>query len=260
MVSDSAIADGVSRVCKTNEQENRQGPSGVCHIPSLDGLRAVSILLVVLGHAEGTRRFPSRLPPWTLDHGRLGVQILFVISGFLITSLLLREKNGTGRISLRLFYARRTLRIFPAFYLFFLNMVLLSLLRVVALPRYDLLHAATYTMNYAGNGTWWMGHLWSLSVEEQFYFVWPSLVVLIGTRNALWAAASVALAAPAVLGAMNVLHLSAAGGISTWFPFGADSIASGCVLAGVLRTCRGRYGSRGPSAAGWVYWCRSEYC
>jgi peptidoglycan/LPS O-acetylase OafA/YrhL len=89
-------------------------------------------------------------------------------------------------------------------------------------------------MNYAGNGNWWMGHLWSLSVEEQFYFVWPSLMFLIGTRNALWAAACVALAAPAALGAMNILHLSTAGRISMWFPFVADSIASGCVLAGAL--------------------------
>ena len=120
-----------------------------------------------------------------IDHGRLGVQIFFVISGFLITSLLLREKESTGSISLKLFYARRTLRIFPAFYLFFITIAVLSYLRLIELPRYDLLHAATYTMNYSGNGTWWMGHLWSLSVEEQFYFVWPSLMFLIGTRNAL---------------------------------------------------------------------------
>ena len=79
-------------------------------IPSLDGLRAVSIALVLLAHARGTRGFPAWLSSAAIaDHGALGVQIFFVISGFLITSLLLREQARTGTISLGLFYARRTL-------------------------------------------------------------------------------------------------------------------------------------------------------
>jgi peptidoglycan/LPS O-acetylase OafA/YrhL len=89
-------------------------------------------------------------------------------------------------------------------------------------------------MNFAKNGTWLTGHLWSLSVEEQFYFVWPGLICLIGTRNALRTAAFVAIAAPGVLGILQILHLTAGGRVFAWFPFVADSIATGCVLAGAM--------------------------
>lgn len=80
----------------------------VRNIPSLDGLRAVSILIVILAHAEGTRGFPQWIPSLLVRHGALGVQIFFIISGFLITTLLLEERNAAGKISLRLFYARIT--------------------------------------------------------------------------------------------------------------------------------------------------------
>ncbi len=82
---------------------------------SLDGMRAVSIALVLLGHVAGTRGFWSgRLGIG--DYAHLGVVVFFVISGFLITSLLVSEHRRNGRVSLKLFYARRALRIFPASY------------------------------------------------------------------------------------------------------------------------------------------------
>lgn len=213
---------------------------GRADIPSLDGLRAVSILLVLAAHCDGTRGFPSGLPHRIVDHGVMGVQIFFVISGYLITSLLLREKSTTGDISLNLFYARRTLRIFPAFWLFLLTTALLSALGAITRPRYNLLYAATYTVNYGTHGTWWTGHLWSLSVEEQFYFVWPALICLLGTRSAIAAAAAIAVGSPIVLRSLHVLDVPNAGQISMWFPLVADSIASGCVLAGLLPFLRER--------------------
>jgi peptidoglycan/LPS O-acetylase OafA/YrhL len=82
-------------------------------IPSLDGLRTVSVALVILAHAQGTRGFPGWIPRSVADRGTLGVHVFFIISGFLITTLLTEEFSGTGAISLGLFYARRTLRIFP---------------------------------------------------------------------------------------------------------------------------------------------------
>jgi peptidoglycan/LPS O-acetylase OafA/YrhL len=203
-------------------------------IPSLDGLRAVSILLVMLAHVNGTANFPSGLPRWLVDHGSLGVQIFFCISGFLITSLLLEERRNTGKISLKLFYARRTLRIFPALYAFLLVTAALCSLRMLVLPAYNYLHAATYTMNYVSHGAWWTGHLWSLSVEEQFYLVWPMLICLAGSRLALTTALWVAITAPVILGALHILRAPVSGNVWQWFPLVADSIASGCILAGAL--------------------------
>lgn len=96
--------------------------------PSLNGLRAISILFVILQHLQSqsgvfnTLALPKWLNPFlfTIQDGSLGVNIFFVISGFLISSLLLNEEKQTGTISLKSFYLRRTFRIFPAYYFFYL--------------------------------------------------------------------------------------------------------------------------------------------
>src|SRR5579872_915461 len=139
-------------------------------IPSLDGLRAISIALVFLGHIVATRGAPQALNPF-IHVGNLGVKVFFVISGFLITTLLLKEYSRTGRVSLRGFYTRRTLRIFPAFYTYVGIIIILHLLGFVALRENDLIHAITYTMNYQVTREWELNHLWSLAVEEQFYLL-----------------------------------------------------------------------------------------
>src|SRR4051812_43198189 len=90
---------------------------GATSIPSLDGLRAFSILGVILGHAGATHGAPQFLKPF--EHtGNVGVRMFFVISGFLITRLLMREREATGTVSLGNFFARRALRILPAFFFF----------------------------------------------------------------------------------------------------------------------------------------------
>src|SRR5215471_17960142 len=99
-------------------------------LPSLDGFRAISIGLVLFGH-----EFSPAMRPYGGDVANLGVRCFFVLSGFLVTTLLLREHEETGSISLRRFYARRTLRIFPAFYTFLLVMFVLSRLGLV--PEID---------------------------------------------------------------------------------------------------------------------------
>jgi peptidoglycan/LPS O-acetylase OafA/YrhL len=101
-------------------------------MPSLDGLRAVSIFLVLLGHLGGTRGF-ARLDLRIGDYAHLGVVVFFVISGFLITRLLLSEHEQKGRISLKRFYARRALRLFPAAYAFIACVSLLWLAGIVHL-------------------------------------------------------------------------------------------------------------------------------
>jgi peptidoglycan/LPS O-acetylase OafA/YrhL len=94
-------------------------------LPSLDGIRALSILAVLFGHLAGTRH-AYLLRPFIGDLSVLGVRVFFVVSGFLITFLLLEESQRTGAISLRGFYRRRILRIFPAFYAYLLAIALLK--------------------------------------------------------------------------------------------------------------------------------------
>jgi len=200
-------------------------------IPSLDGLRAISIGFVLIGHLAGTRGFPlSTATGNALNLGELGVHVFFVISGYLITQLLLEELALKRRIDLRRFYLRRTLRIFPPYYALIALLAAAQVAGWIALARHDVLRTLTYTSNYYEGRSWWLGHTWSLSVEEQFYLMWPALLLLVRTRRALLIACGVLLAAPLVrLGLWEVWRIE--GG--TRFETVADAIAAGCVLAGV---------------------------
>lgn len=119
--------------------------------------------------------------------GQQGVDVFFVISGFLITYLLLKELNLTGRISLKRFYLRRFFRIFPAFYVFLLVLGLLALAGMISLDTHSYICAATYTYNYCRvSFGWLLGHCWSLSLEEQFYLLWPPCLVLLGKKTSTY--------------------------------------------------------------------------
>jgi peptidoglycan/LPS O-acetylase OafA/YrhL len=138
--------------------------------PALDGIRAIAVLPVVLGHTV------SRLGPG----GFSGVRLFFVLSGFLITTLLVEEWSDTTTIRMGAFYIRRALRLLPA--LFFLLAVYLACVAVldgfdaVSALRTNVVTVVFYVANWkfvfeGGGGA--LGHLWSLSVEEQFYLLWP---------------------------------------------------------------------------------------
>lgn len=200
------------------------------HLPSLDGLRAISIALVLLGHLNGTRGF------WKLDLGigdyaHLGVVVFFVISGYLITRLLLLEYEKRGRVSLWLFYARRALRLFPAAYAFIACVCLLSWAGITHVQAADIWHAATYTMNYLPGRSWPLGHLWSLSVEEQFYLIWPCTFVLLLPRRAGWIVAGVILFGPVARSAGWLFLRGTPYYDLELFPMVADCLATGCLLA-----------------------------
>lgn len=202
-------------------------------IPSLDGLRAISIAMVLVAHLAGTRGFPISAATgnfWAL--GELGVHVFFVISGFLITGLLLDELARTGRIRLGRFYFRRTLRIFPPYYALLAALVAAQALGWLALNQGDALHALTYTSNYDAGRSWSVGHTWSLAVEEQFYLLWPATLVLLGLRRGIAAAAGVVLLVPVIRVAELHLLPGLADGIGHRFETVADAIAIGCVLAG----------------------------
>jgi peptidoglycan/LPS O-acetylase OafA/YrhL len=188
-------------------------------IPSLDGLRAVSIVLVLASHAiQGTH---SLLFHFFFLHSDLGVRVFFIISGFLITSLLLREREKTSRISLRLFYVRRTLRILPPFVLFVAVVAIF-----IRVPAGNWIYALTYTMNFDPHPPWVLGHLWSLSVEEQFYLLWP--LVMRFARPSVWTVvATVSIFAGIVTHALRLIDPA----LHYAFPLVCGPIAMGCLVA-----------------------------
>src|ERR1019366_238747 len=157
--------------------------SGSARIPSLDGLRALSISLVIFAHLCGTTDWPFSQGTLsaTRNLGALGVRVFFVISGFLICQQLIDESQAQGTVSLRRFWLRRSLRIFPPAFAFIGVMCTLNHTARFLEPG-DLTAAVTYTMNYHRQHAWQLGHLWSLSVEEQFYLTWP-LVALAGVTH-----------------------------------------------------------------------------
>ncbi len=198
-------------------------------IPSLDGLRAVSILLVVAGHSFSEETSP-RLFDLFGHLGNYGVRIFFLISGFLITTLLLKEHSKTNTISLPGFYTRRALRIFPAFYAYVAVVCVLALLGLVTLMPGDLLHAVTYTMNYHTTRGRYLNHIWSLAVEEQIYLIWPATVLLAGPLRAPKIALATIILAPLFRTGMYWYGAHPTT-ITRHFQAVADALASGCLLA-----------------------------
>jgi peptidoglycan/LPS O-acetylase OafA/YrhL len=190
-------------------------------IPSLDGLRAISISMVVAGHWAFTH-YGSQLG---LYYAHLGVKVFFVISGYLITTLLIKEHSRTSTISLEDFYVRRAYRILPAAMAFMLTVFALYWSQ---LRWYDMAAAAVYLANFDPLRPWFLGHLWSLSVEEQFYFVWPG-VIRKWYQHRIKILAAVVLVAPIYRLACYSLKLPHTAVES--FPAVADSLAAGCLLA-----------------------------
>jgi peptidoglycan/LPS O-acetylase OafA/YrhL len=211
------------------------GPIGESHrIPSLDGLRAISIALVFAHHVAGTPHSP--IPAALANQlalGDLGVRVFFVISGFLITGLLLKELDKDQDIRLGRFYFRRTMRIFPPYYAFVLGLMVLQALGWIELLRGDVLHALTYTSNYHPVRSWSTGHTWSLAVEEQFYLLWPAVLLLAGRRRGLMIAASLILLCPFIRLALSGVSPEMQSGIGHRFETMADALAAGCLLAGM---------------------------
>lgn len=150
-------------------------------VPALDGVRGIAILLVMLAHL-GVPGFRSG--------GVTGVTLFFVLSGFLITSLLVGELGSSGRIDVKQFYVRRVRRLLPAL----LALVAVALLyESIAGKGPAQVGFSIGALSYMGNwlavkGIWlgpWLGHTWSLAIEEQFYLLWPAVIILFRRRLGL---------------------------------------------------------------------------
>lgn len=195
--------------------------------PELDGVRGIAIVLVLVGHALAPHRFGTL--------AAAGVTLFFVLSGYLITGLLVDEHERTGTINVRRFYWRRFTRLAPPL------AVMLAMTAPLLRPGPGAwLPAATWTANYAylaGADTAPYGHTWSLGVEEQFYLVWPLalLALLAGDRRRV---VSVAGWACAVLFAWRLALIAAGDLLYAYEAF--EAAAQPVLLGAVVALCRWR--------------------
>jgi peptidoglycan/LPS O-acetylase OafA/YrhL len=208
--------------------------------PALDGLRGVAIAMVVAFHAA-YRAFPG---------GYVGVELFFVLSGFLITWLLVEEVGRTGGVRLGPFYARRALRLLPALGLLVVVYLSVALTVVTASERGQMLRGALLVGTYGSNWINARGHsvgpgleqMWSLAIEEQFYVVWPLVMVVLIRRFGLGTQVALAALAGVVASFVEreVLQASGATYNRTYYGFDTRSgtLFLGCLLGYLMATGR----------------------
>lgn len=216
------------------------------HVRELTGLRCVAVMMVVIGHAQhmidgGYAGFlmPLRL----ISDGRLGVLIFFVLSGYLITGILNAEWKASGSIRLLPFYAKRALRIWPAFYSYLGIVALLSFAGLVDVDHRQIAVAALHLWNYSAiagmaslnavhtEGAWYLGHFWTLALEEQFYWFWPPVLFYILKRGDQRALVALILLVPLVRIGTYFAAPGLRGQLSMMLHTGIDPILIGCFVA-----------------------------
>jgi peptidoglycan/LPS O-acetylase OafA/YrhL len=236
---------------------SRTHRSTLGYLPGLDGLRAVSVLAVLAFHHYFIGGHEQGFAPG----GFLGVEVFFVVSGYLITSLLLAERRETGRVSLQRFWLRRARRLLPALYALLAVIILYALLFLpdsINALKSNTLAALSYTSN------WWLiishqsyaseagrpallKHLWSLAIEEQFYLFWPPLLVLglrkLGRQKMLTTMFGVALASSALMAVLVSGSINAA-------YYGTETRLSGLLLGSMMAFFFAPYQIRGKPGRG----------
>jgi peptidoglycan/LPS O-acetylase OafA/YrhL len=234
-------------------------------IASLDGIRGVAVLLVVGGHiAQNYQPLGEEMRRWLVAFANpgVGVRIFFVLSGYLITHLLLKELAATKTISLASFYWRRALRIFPAFYVYLFALTLAQFRAPSGITPATWTAAATFSWNYSffwvtppPEGYWNLGHLWTLALEQQFYLAWPVTLFLCGPKKSLWITGLLIGWCPIARVATYFLFPAQRGMVVMMFHTGIDSLMAGCAAALLLRSgpppvLLGKSGLTGAAAAG----------
>ena len=209
------------------------GQAGTKRIVALDGLRAVAVITVFIHHA-------TSIQLW------MGVDLFFVMSGFLITGILL-ERKKRGQSYFAHFYARRARRILPPYVLLLAVSSLLFGCQWAAHWPWFLFFAANIGMSIGTIGHGSLTPLWSLAVEEQFYLVWPFVVLLVTESTLMWVSAGLIVLAPVLRAACTHLFTSY---VPIYFltPFRMDLLAAGALMAVVARRGRGALGGFLPAA------------
>jgi len=164
-------------------------------IRTLDGWRGIAVLLVIVCHAGMHTRYFHLL---LFNLGGFGVDIFFVLSGYIITLRFLEERNKTSTLNLREFYARRAFRILPLVLVYLSTLCILSLfVNFVDFHGKEVLGSLFFFRNYqftpSNTGGIFTAHFWSLSIEEHFYLLWPALLLWLGNKRTLWLAIAGAL-------------------------------------------------------------------
>ena len=210
-------------------------------IKTLDGVRGLAILMVLAGHIS--QNLPGLTPQvrmWLMAvaNSSAGVRLFFVLSGYLITTLLVQEIDRTGEVSIPRFYYRRILRIFPAFYCFLAAVVILERWHPTGQTPQALVSAAGFTWNYAflwihlpPAAAWNLGHLWTLALEQQFYLFWPLILATLGPKRSLWPALALVAWCPMARVATYYLVPSLRGDLGMMLHTAVDSIMIGCTAA-----------------------------
>ena len=232
-------AEGLAHVMVFERQSPPDSSAGPpAHIPALDGLRGLAVLLVVIFHIFQVESVPTQSLPRLLylmtRLGQTGVDLFFVLSGFLITGILVDAKGkGSPRYFVN-FYGRRTLRIFPLYYgVLVVSLILLPRLFGIVMPCGDPTWLWTYTANIPvafGFDRGWFSHFWTLAIEEQFYMIWPAVVYFSGRKALIWACLG------CIAGALVARVVAEIVGFSSFSftPCRMDSLAVGALLALVV--------------------------
>ena len=162
----------------------------------------------------------------------LGVNIFFAISGFLITHLLIKESDDTGDINFPRFYLRRAFRIFPPLYIYLAVAAILKLHNPSLFTWQSFISAGTYIWNYNPHTNGWLiGHTWSLSLEEQFYLLWPLAMLFLSKKSSLKLAGALVVLSPVIRVAAYFLFPTMRGLVNMTLHTRIDAIMVGCFLA-----------------------------
>jgi peptidoglycan/LPS O-acetylase OafA/YrhL len=204
-------------------------------LPSLDGMRALGIITVLMCHATDGRSSPILQYLFPYFNGLVAVRVFFVISGFLITALLVSEQEQSGHISLSRFYKRRFVRLFPVQFAYIVFLLILTLTTPLQISACRFATALTYLKNYGCAGKI-DGHMWTLSVEEQFYLLWPLVLTLMPRK--WWFIVSFIFIAISPLSRIYQYRFEYAPGTSPvwwWLTSNSDVIMVGCIAGLVFK-------------------------